>query len=55
LVYANNKYVINRTIFFACEWLWFGILEPYAMKRFMHLTSMQLAEIIRSYKTKISC
>jgi len=44
--YANNRYAINRTIFFTCEWIWFGILESYAIKRFMRLTGMQLAEVV---------
>jgi len=46
--YANNWYAIKRTIFYTCEWLWFGILEPYAIKRFMRLTGMQLAEVVCS-------
>jgi len=46
--YANNRHAINRTIFFMCKWLWFGILESYAMKRFMRLTDMQLAEVVFS-------
>jgi len=29
-----------------CEWLWFGILQSYAIKRLMRLTSMQLAEVV---------
>ena len=29
-----------------CEWLLFGILESYAVKWFMRLTGMQLAEVI---------
>jgi len=37
-IYAKNRYAINQTIFFTCEWLWFGILESYAIKRFMPLT-----------------
>jgi len=39
-------YAINRTIFFTCEWLWFGIPESNAMKWFMRLTDMQLAEVV---------
>jgi len=31
-------------LFFTCEWIWFGILESYAIKRFMRLTGMPLAE-----------
>ena len=46
--YANNRYAINRTIFFTCEWIWFGILQSYAIKRFMRLTGMQLAEVVCS-------
>ena len=45
-VYANNRYAINRTIFFTCEWVWFGILQSYAIKRFMRLTGMQLADFV---------
>jgi len=38
-----NRYAINRTIFFTFEWLWFRILESYAMiKQFMRSTGMQL-------------
>jgi len=45
-VYANNWYAINWTIFFTCEWLWFGILESYAIKWFMRLIGMQRAEAV---------
>ena len=41
--------MINQTIFFACKWLWFGIVESYAIKQFMRLTDTQLAEVICSH------
>jgi len=34
-----------------CEWLWFGILESYAIKWFMRLTGIQLAEVICIFQT----
>jgi len=49
-IYANNWHAINRTILFTCEWLWFGILESYAIKRCMHLTGMQLTEVVCIFK-----
>ena len=45
-LYANNRYAINRTIFFTCEWLLFGIPESYVIEQFMRLTGMQIAEVI---------
>ena len=39
LVYANNRYVINRTIFLYLQF-WFGILESYNIKQFMCLTTV---------------
>jgi len=45
-IYAKKQYAINQTIFFMCEWLWFGILESYAIKWFMRLSSIQLAQVV---------
>jgi len=38
-------YAINWTIFFMCEWFWFGIPESYVIKQFMRLTNMHVAEL----------
>jgi len=39
----------NQIIFVTCEWLWFEILESYAIKQFMRLTGMHLAETVCIY------
>jgi len=38
--------MINWTIFFTCEWLWFGNPESYGIKRFMRLSNMQLTGVV---------
>jgi len=45
--FTNVRYI---PILFMCEWLWFGILESYAIKQFMCLTSMQLDEVVCNFK-----
>ena len=45
LAYANNHYVINRIIFFLYCLFRFEIPKSYAIKRFMRLTDIQLAEV----------
>jgi len=47
LVYANNRYAINCTIFLYLYFR-FGILESYAIKQFMCLISLKLAKVVCS-------
>jgi len=43
---AINPYAINRWIFFTSEWEWFGIMQCYAIKRFMPLTNIRLTDFV---------
>ena len=38
-------YAINRSIFFISEWEWFGIMQCYAIKRFMPLTDFDCSNV----------
>jgi len=50
LDYANNHYALQPTIFFS-----YGILENCAIKQFMRLTCMQLAEVVDSGHWNLAC
>jgi len=47
LVHVNSRYAINHSIFLYGQFR-FGILESYAIKRFMCFTGMKLSEVIYS-------
>jgi len=50
---CDNPYAINRWIFFTSEGEWFGIMQCYAIKRFMPLTNMRLTDFVRSFGRKL--